>query len=84
MHLDHEVAIVGQHANATTEDRLVERERSEEDRRVVVSRITKQGLALLAELDEPITALQKSLLAHMSRSELRQFLSLMERVRESA
>ena len=63
---------------------LVQRERSEEDRRVVLSRITERGLDVLAELDEPITELQKSLLAHMSRGELEQFLRLMERVRESA
>src|SRR3954463_8762756 len=45
---------------------LVGRERSTEDRRGVCGAITQRGLDLLARLDEPVSALHKRLLGHMS------------------
>src|SRR5438309_6264280 len=45
---------------------LVARDRSTEDRRVVFVAITPKGLDLLARLDEPVSALHKRLLGHMS------------------
>ena len=55
---------------------LIERARSERDRRVVVTYITTQGLALLASLDEPVDALHERQLGHMSEDQLRQLATL--------
>lgn len=49
---------------------LVERERSEEDRRVVFIRITKQGLDRLAQIDQPLLDLHLAQLGHLTRGEL--------------
>src|SRR5882672_9884058 len=38
---------------------LIERSRQEKDRRVVIARITRTGLAILAPLDEPVQSLHK-------------------------
>src|SRR5262245_47512228 len=42
---------------------LVARVRCERDRRVIYATITEKGLALLAELDEPVAALHERLMA---------------------
>ncbi len=62
---------------------LLARERSTEDRRVVFVAITPRGLDLLARLDEPVAALHKRLLGHMSPQELRQLIDLIEKARQS-
>lgn len=49
---------------------LVKRERSTDDRRVVFVAITAKGQALLAGLDEPVRALHKRQLDHMSKKDL--------------
>ena len=56
-------------------DRLEKREfakrtRDGKDRRVVLTEITRQGLALLDELDGPMRQTQKRLLGHMSDDRL--------------
>lgn len=61
---------------------LVARERCQTDRRVVYVAITPKGLARLAALDEPLTALHAKLFGHLSRAELSQLISLLEKVRE--
>lgn len=48
----------------------VTRGRDTHDRRVVVTRITDAGLALLAELDAPVDELHRSQLAALSEPEL--------------
>ena len=60
---------------------LVERGRDEEDRRVVVQRITAKGLALLQELDAPIERVHQRQLRHMTRTQLRQLTELLEKAR---
>jgi DNA-binding MarR family transcriptional regulator len=45
---------------------LVERERCEDDRRVVYVRITEQGLKLLAELDRRVRAMNQRMLGNLS------------------
>jgi len=60
---------------------LVERSRSEEDRRVVLTRINKRGLALLAELDDPMRELHLRNLAHMTIEEKKQLNRLLEKAR---
>ena len=61
---------------------LVERHRCEQDRRVVYVEITKKGLALLSELDEPDRALHQSLIGHLTRKELKELIRLLEKSRE--
>jgi DNA-binding MarR family transcriptional regulator len=60
---------------------LVERCRIAEDRRVVQVKITSKGLASLAGLDEPLTALNRKLLRHMTRKELAELIRLLEKAR---
>lgn len=49
---------------------LVTRARDDRDRRIVLSRITEAGLALLAELDAPVAELHRSQLGHLGESDL--------------
>lgn len=60
---------------------LVSRERSVTDRRQVFCRITRGGLALLAQLDEPIVEAEKEALGVLSERQLAQLLSLLDRTR---
>lgn len=60
---------------------LVERERTSEDRRVVLIRITKRGLKLLEQLDEPVVALHRRQLGHLSRDELNELNRLLVKAR---
>jgi DNA-binding MarR family transcriptional regulator len=63
---------------------LVTRDRSEGDRRIVTTRITKQGLALLERADVPLTKLLDRLMGHMSNQKLTTLIDLLEEVREGA
>ncbi|MCA1732116.1 MAG: MarR family transcriptional regulator [Acidobacteria bacterium] len=60
---------------------LVTRARGAADRRVVLSAITEEGLALLAEIDEPMEARVRERLAHVPVSRLRDLIGLLEEVR---
>ena len=59
----------------------VERCRITQDRRVVQVKITDKGLAVLAEMDEPLTRLNRRLLRHMTREELDQLNHLLVKAR---
>lgn len=61
---------------------LVRRERSREDRRVVYVSITKEGLDVLARLDEPVLQLHRKLLAHFSAEEVKEMTRLLEKARQ--
>ena len=61
---------------------LIERERAENDRRFVTTRVTQQGLALLADLDAPVQALHRRHLGALSRADLRTLIATLERVRD--
>lgn len=61
---------------------LIARRRDPNDRRVVVTCITKEGLELLAELDEPVAATHARLLGHLGRRKLRLLAGLLEAARE--
>jgi DNA-binding MarR family transcriptional regulator len=63
---------------------LVSRCRETKDRRMVLTRITPQGLRLLRDLDGPITKVHKIQLGHLGREGLRSLLELLERAREKA
>ncbi len=60
---------------------LIERERQGEDRRFVTTRITPAGLALLAELDEPVRELHQTQLAVADEHELETVVSVLARLR---
>jgi DNA-binding MarR family transcriptional regulator len=62
---------------------LVARERDNEDRRLVTTRITKAGLKLLRSLDAPVLAMHKETLGHMSSAQLRQLVDLLALAREA-
>ncbi|MBC7933051.1 MAG: MarR family transcriptional regulator [Rubrivivax sp.] len=62
---------------------LVTRERCTEDRRCVYCRITKQGLDLLARLDEPVEEGNWAAFAALNQAELAQLVTLLERVRKA-
>jgi DNA-binding MarR family transcriptional regulator len=63
--------------------RLIMRERSSEDRRVVITRLSKEGLALVDSIDVPIEALIKSRMAKFGRGTLSGMVADLERVREA-
>jgi DNA-binding MarR family transcriptional regulator len=60
---------------------LVTRDRRADDRRVVISKITGDGLAVLADLDAPLEELHRDQTAHMDEAELRHLVHLLERLR---
>lgn len=68
-------------------DRLVEaglvtRTRESEDRRVVTTRITPAGTALLAKLDDVVADVHRRLLGHMTREQLRTLVDLLAIARQ--
>lgn len=70
-------------------DRLVdagfaERDRTDEDRRLVIVRITRAGLDLLARIDRPILDLHRRQLGHMTRADLNELSRLLVLARRSA
>lgn len=63
---------------------LVSRARSEEDRRLVHTHLTRKGRALVDTLDAPVAAEHKRRLGHLSRDQLRALVDLLSLVREGA
>jgi DNA-binding MarR family transcriptional regulator len=61
---------------------LVERGRSTGDRRVVSTKITDQGLALLAELDAPILKAHQAQFGFLKETGIRQIINQLTLVRE--
>jgi DNA-binding MarR family transcriptional regulator len=62
--------------------KLIERERGREDRRLVSTRITPKGLALLEQLDGPMQEIHRKQLGHMDEASLRQLIDLLGEARE--
>lgn len=62
---------------------LVHRQRCAKDRRVVYVSISEAGEAVLKQLEEPVIALHKSLLAHLSEQEVKELSRLLEKARGS-
>jgi MarR family transcriptional regulator, 2-MHQ and catechol-resistance regulon repressor len=60
---------------------MVNRLRCEKDRRVIYVALTDQGVTTLAALDQPLDDLHHKLLDHLSRSELKDLIQLLEKVR---
>ena len=61
--------------------RLVRRRRCPEDRRQVLCWITEPGLSLLAKLDKPLGEAGSRSVELLTRAELRQLISVLEKVR---
>jgi len=61
---------------------LVVRRRCREDRRKIFVEITAKALGVLTQLDEPILQLHQRQLGHLSKTELKQLVALLENVRE--
>lgn len=58
---------------------LVCRERCTKDRRVVYVAATAKGIDLVDRLDEPVLELNRKLIGHLSREELRELTRLLEK-----
>jgi len=62
--------------------RLVSRKRCGEDRRIVHCSITREGLAVLAALDEPVREIGQKRVGRLSKSQLANLLQLLDRIRQ--
>lgn len=60
---------------------LVARQRCTQDRRVIYVQLTEKGRELLAQIDGPIEKLQKELLGHLSRADLKSLSELLTKAR---
>ena len=61
---------------------FVQRLRCEKDRRVIFVALTDEANKTLAKLDEPLLALHRSLIGHLSKGELKELARLLEKLRE--
>jgi DNA-binding MarR family transcriptional regulator len=60
---------------------LISRNRDDKDRRVVLTRITEEGLEILARLDQPIRDTHRRLLGHLGSERLQALRQLLEACR---
>jgi len=63
---------------------LITRERHSSDRRVVVTRITSQALAILKSLDQPVHELHQTQFRHMPPARLKTLAALLDELRAPA
>jgi DNA-binding MarR family transcriptional regulator len=62
---------------------LIVRERGSEDRRVVMTRISKSGLTLLDSIDQPLRSVNRRTLGKFGREALAELIASLEKVREA-
>lgn len=60
---------------------LISRERPAHNRRQVITRVTDEGLRLLAELDEPVAESHRRLAGHLGEKQLKTLNRLLEALR---
>lgn len=60
---------------------LAKRSRLDQDRRVILARVTAKGLKLLQDLDHPVMELIDQTLGHMKDSRLKTLIALLEQAR---
>jgi DNA-binding MarR family transcriptional regulator len=60
---------------------LIDRQRGSQDRRVVISRITAQGMALLKEIDRPLAEFHKRQFGPLGKEQLAQLIEILESIR---
>lgn len=63
---------------------LISRERQTDDRRVVNTRVTRHGLDLLKQLDQPVHELHRQQFHCLPNAKLKTLLELLEQLRNSA
>ena len=63
------------------EMKLIARERDDEDRRMVTTRITASGLKLLERLDGPVIDAEKRMASHLGPKKLRLLIELLAELR---
>ena len=61
---------------------LIRRERGSQDRRVVISRITAQGLTLLEAIDKPLAKFVRALMGRVGPEKLAELIEILESLRE--
>lgn len=61
---------------------FIARERPANNRRVVIARITNEGLRVLAELDEPVDELNRSLVGQLGEKKQKTLNELLEAIRQ--
>ena len=61
---------------------FVNRLRCEKDRRVIYVALTDHATTTLADIDEPLLALNRKLLGHLTQAELKEVIRLLEKMRE--
>ena len=64
-------------------DGLVTRHRSDDDRRVVYVAITTKAQNLLRKIDKPLLEHHKQALGHMTKTDLKDLIRLLEKAREA-
>jgi DNA-binding MarR family transcriptional regulator len=62
--------------------KLIVRERSKTDRRIVLTRITQQGLDLLTAIQQPAEKLLRRNLGHLGQQKLADLIATLESLRE--
>ena len=62
----------------------IARERQKDDRRVVRTQVTPQGLEILKKLDQPVREMHKEQFEHMSAAKLKQLAELLEEMQQCA
>jgi DNA-binding MarR family transcriptional regulator len=60
---------------------LISRSRDSRDRRVIFTRITRDGLMLLEKLDRPVNDFHRKRLAHLDKNNIRSLIQLLEAAR---
>lgn len=60
---------------------LISRERPANNRRLVITRITDEGLRVLAELDEPVAESHRRQVGHLGKAQLKTLNKLLETLR---
>jgi DNA-binding MarR family transcriptional regulator len=60
---------------------LISRERQSDDRRVVLTFISPKGLALLKDLDGPVTRMHEETLKEISTAELKTLVGILKKIR---
>lgn len=63
---------------------MISRSREARDRRTVLTRITAEGLKLLAQLDEPVRQAHRQQLGHLGRERLKKLCDLLGEARRKA
>lgn len=62
--------------------KLIERERSRQDRRIVIGRVREEGLELLKRIDRPLAEFHRRQMGRIGRERLGQLIEILESIRK--